>query len=791
MRRHFLVLALLLATACNTLTETITDNSGEKPITTWEDPGLIDHCYLDGISNPLLSITKVEFYENETRLYAELRCNSWNKLRFPGMTCLKVENRKYRVRSIEGITLGKRFHVCECGKMDLVFHFHPLPADTERFSMHAGPFNQFFHIKEVVAPNIRYKNFFQSYWRNEKTGEWDIAFFNDRVIYDCRFWTYKEMPDIDNEVGEASFLVSDGDDEITIEVGAERNGKRTIIIDGEKEEYSMFNGQFIPDYPEKDYRDTFVDTDFSTVDTIEFSGWLRGWPNVFGQAPEVSMSCKDISSGKHEISFTTKVDEVGRFSLKIPVINTTTFYFSTDVFNIRTVLEPGQRYFMMFDFGEGRHLFMGKDARLQNELMKSGFGWHIPRMDHKDNDFDAYLAMTEKKVDEGMEILDNIMTGNPELSKRFYLYSKGEIMAAQASSLGQTVFNDNWKERAIINDYLFENYWKRPLKPYSLHREYGFFIFDFLLSFSRSDSMTINTKECLDQYVRSDEDRAVVDEVEAKFQAALKADEKAGAVDMERLSAIQSEFKKANKELTDRYDEILSKAVDQAFFQLGINRRLKILDSLGTEGSLKDVLMSQLFQSEFENKHRPLSQDMIDTLNKMIHNQIMIDRIIETNKLYAALEEKEFDVPSISTDNVDLSGLTEGQQLLEKILEPHRGRIVLLDVWGTWCSPCRERLSHSDEEYQALSDYDVVYIYLANNSPAQSWKNIIKEYNVIGDNVRHYNLPPEQQSSIERYLNIDSYPSYRLFDKKGKLVPGEIDVLDLERLKHHIKQVSK
>lgn len=303
--------------------------------------------------------------------------------------------------------------------------------------------------------------------------------------------------------------------------------------------------------------------------------------------------------------------------------------------------------------------------------------------------------------------------------------------------------------------------------------------------------MTVDTKECLDQYVRSDEDRAVVDEVEAKFQAALKADEKAGAVDMERLSAIQSEFKKANKELTDRYDEILSKAVDQAFFQLGINRRLKILDSLGTEGSLKDVLMSQLFQSEFENKHRPLSQDMIDTLNKMIHNQIMIDRIIETNKLYAALEEKEFDVPSISTDNVDLSGLTEGQQLLEKILEPHRGRIVLLDVWGTWCSPCRERLSHSDEEYQALSDYDVVYIYLANKSPAQSWKNIIKEYNVIGDNVRHYNLPPEQQSSIERYLNIDSYPSYRLFDKKGKLVPGEIDVLDLERLKRHIKQVSK
>ena len=135
--------------------------------------------------------------------------------------------------------------------------------------------------------------------------------------------------------------------------------------------------------------------------------------------------------------------------------------------------------------------------------------------------------------------------------------------------------------------------------------------------------------------------------------------------------------------------------------------------------------------------------------------------------------------------------MSEGEKILRKLIEPYKGKIVLLDVWGTWCGPCKERLSHSQEEYERLKDYDIVYLYLANRSPEESWKNVIKEYNVTGDNVVHYNLPEAQQKAVENHLSVHSFPSYFLFDQQGNLLEGvNADPLDLDGLERLINRLT-
>ena len=115
----------------------------------------------------------------------------------------------------------------------------------------------------------------------------------------------------------------------------------------------------------------------------------------------------------------------------------------------------------------------------------------------------------------------------------------------------------------------------------------------------------------------------------------------------------------------------------------------------------------------------------------------------------------------------------------------------MLDVWGTWCAPCKEALAHSKEEFERLAPYDVVYLYMASNSPEESWKNIIKLNDLVGDNIAHYNLPAAQQSAIENYLNIRSFPSYRLFDKEGNLVDVKVDARQLDNLEKIIKELNR
>lgn len=215
-----------------------------------------------------------------------------------------------------------------------------------------------------------------------------------------------------------------------------------------------------------------------------------------------------------------------------------------------------------------------------------------------------------------------------------------------------------------------------------------------------------------------------------------------------------------------------------------------VLDSIGADQIIKDVWLSGLVYRIIDETHTSVSPMVIDTLKAMVKNTLGIERIEKANDYYLALENREFDKLVLKSSD-DLADLSEGEALLKKILEPYKGKFVLLDIWGTWCGPCKEALSHSTEEYARLKDYDIQYLYLANNSPQQAWENVIKEYNVSGPNVAHYNLPWEQQAAIERHLGVHSWPTYKLFNRDGELLDLKVDARDLEGLADLLEQMSQ
>ena len=134
--------------------------------------------------------------------------------------------------------------------------------------------------------------------------------------------------------------------------------------------------------------------------------------------------------------------------------------------------------------------------------------------------------------------------------------------------------------------------------------------------------------------------------------------------------------------------------------------------------------------------------------------------------------------------------MSDGEKILRKIIEPYKGKLILMDFWGTWCGPCKEALSHSQEEYERLKDFGLVYLYLANNSSDESWKNVIKMYDVTGDNVVHYNLPAEQQKAVEQYLNVNAFPTYKLIDREGTILDADADPRNLEKLARLLERLK-
>ena len=103
------------------------------------------------------------------------------------------------------------------------------------------------------------------------------------------------------------------------------------------------------------------------------------------------------------------------------------------------------------------------------------------------------------------------------------------------------------------------------------------------------------------------------------------------------------------------------------------------------------------------------------------------------------------------------------------MIEPYRGNVILFDFWGSWCEPCKDMLALMGDIEKVFENEKVIFMYFAYSSPEEAWKNVIKEFNLTGKNIVHYNLPPLQQQMIVKKMEVHGYPTYKIIDKAGNV----------------------
>ena len=157
-----------------------------------------------------------------------------------------------------------------------------------------------------------------------------------------------------------------------------------------------------------------------------------------------------------------------------------------------------------------------------------------------------------------------------------------------------------------------------------------------------------------------------------------------------------------------------------------------------------------------------------------IQTPVLREAVARRQDFYTRQLQTPFDYQGSLKSNDIVAGLTDGNEILQRILAPYRGKVVYTDIWGGWCSPCKHAIKNDVPAVkEAMKGRDVIFLYFANNTSDTSWKQIIKEYKCVGPQTVHYNLPHEQQKAVEAVLRQGGYPSYGLFDKEGRLVTKE------------------
>ena len=608
-------------------------------------------------------------------------------------------------------------------------------------------------------------------WRNEQTGDWDIGFTEKYAIYDCRFWEYGNLKRMNDK-----FEVTLVNPEMTLKVsvGKQKDGRRQITIgNGKKQVYSLITSETLPDYPTKDWS-TFKDNGYREGDTVTFVGWLKDLPKeVLDKKRLFEIDLYSIYT-KEGVEFKGDIDDEGRFIVKVPVENSQEIYADWRRSHLHTVLEPGETYFYLFDYKNKKRLFMGHNARLQNELLAHNFIRAYEQSDEHsmtDEQIKAYNDQWMNMYQRNVTMLDSLLNENPTLSRKYADYQRMSNVSTMAQELLQSrLFAISKKLPQTTLDFIEDNLWSNIVKPYTVSREIGWFLYYYLLMAQEKNTQmqqnrTFDANTLLQMSERglfkaSAEDLATI----KKWQNMMEQYKKASPDEAKKIE-------EQNKELIEELNILMQRPevedIVNDYFDM-VDLKAKVIDSIYQDPVLRDIAKGQLLCSRFVERRLPLNQTCMNVLSEIqlptIRNAIMT----RNDKLLALQQAEVEDIASLHPSS-DVEGLTDGEAILRKILEPYKGRIVYLDIWGTWCGPCKEKLSESDYVKQQLKEFDIVYLYLANRSPEESWKNVIKQYKLTGDNCVHYNLPTAQQRAVEEFLHVDAFPTYKLIDKQGNI----------------------
>lgn len=127
-----------------------------------------------------------------------------------------------------------------------------------------------------------------------------------------------------------------------------------------------------------------------------------------------------------------------------------------------------------------------------------------------------------------------------------------------------------------------------------------------------------------------------------------------------------------------------------------------------------------------------------------------------------AQDNKQFNVEVLNAPVTTFSG---EEIIFQDLIENHKGKTTIIDVWASWCPDCIKGLPKLKKLQEKHPEIDYVFISLDKNKTA--WKKGIKRYSIKGN---HYYVKGGWKSIFAKNIDLDWIPRYIVLDKTGKVV---------------------
>ncbi|NER15063.1 redoxin family protein [Leptobacterium flavescens] len=113
--------------------------------------------------------------------------------------------------------------------------------------------------------------------------------------------------------------------------------------------------------------------------------------------------------------------------------------------------------------------------------------------------------------------------------------------------------------------------------------------------------------------------------------------------------------------------------------------------------------------------------------------------------------------------------VSDSEFTFDEILAHHKDKVVLIDFWASWCSPCRREMPYLKDLKSKFGTDELQIIEISIDKDYAAWERASK-MEKLANEEHSYIIANWEKSNLYKNYEVKTIPRYLLFDKAGKII---------------------
>ena len=194
--------------------------------------------------------------------------------------------------------------------------------------------------------------------------------------------------------------------------------------------------------------------------------------------------------------------------------------------------------------------------------------------------------------------------------------------------------------------------------------------------------------------------------------------------------------------------------------EVQVNRhdlKYKLVDKHFKNSQIRDFLRTRVICHLISEDGSPAMNELILKYRKEVKNKSYQEQVQTYLDKYAYIDDGSL-APELLLE--DLAGQ-------EVALSDFQGKYVYIDVWASWCAPCRHEIPYFEKLKHEYKEKNIEFISISMDRTKAPWKQFLYDWQL---NEHQYFASGSGHADLSARYKIQGLPQFILIDPEGQIV---------------------